>query len=118
MLLSVDCDVMLDNKGMNFFVNRLGASFRLSLKRFCHVKKSKFLKLSLIMTHDDVTITLYETHSKVVINRAKFDVCTSSSYGGIKAHVHTYRQNRTLCILDFHWQLIRGRLYCSDPLSK
>ena len=32
----------------------------------------------------------YNTHTGMVINREKFDVCTSSSFGGVNAHVHTY----------------------------
>ena len=39
----------------------------------------------------------YDTHPEVVINRAKFDAFTSSSFGEVKAHictyVHMYRQN-------------------------
>ena len=39
----------------------------------------------------------YDTHLREEIDRAKFDVCTPSSFGGVKALVRTYvRTARTL----------------------
>ena len=49
-------------------------------------------KLFLIMTSQ----TPDDNHVEVIMNCAKFDVCTSSNFGGVKAqlrlYVHTYRQ--------------------------
>ena len=39
--------------------------------------------------------TLCNSHSEMVINRAKFDVCTSSSFGGVKALACMYVQAQT-----------------------
>ena len=36
--------------------------------------------------------TPYETYREMVINRAKFDVYTSSSFANVKAHVRTHVQ--------------------------
>ena len=35
--------------------------------------------------------TPYDTHPEEVINRAKFDISTSSSFGGVKTDRHTDR---------------------------
>ena len=47
--------------------------------------------------------TLYDAHPEEIIDPAKFDVCTSSSFGGVKAHVRSYtRTDRiVLCVLVF-----------------
>ena len=46
----------------------------------------------------------YDTHPEMVINRAKFDVCMSSSWGGVKAHLRTYtrRDRIVLYSVDKH----------------
>ena len=45
----------------------------------------------------------YDNHPGVVINRAKFDVCMASSFGGVKAYVRTkialYILDLTRCCL-------------------
>ena len=57
-----------------------GTGFRLSQKPRSSVQKCGFLKkLSLIMTSP----TPYDTHPEGVINRAKFDVNTPGSFGGV-----------------------------------
>ena len=35
--------------------------------------------------------TSYDTHPEMVIIRSKFDVCTSSSFGEVKAHIRRYK---------------------------
>ena len=45
--------------------------------------------VSLIMTSSSHHQPPFNTHPKVVINRAKFDVCKPSSFGGVKTHTHT-----------------------------
>ena len=46
---------------------------------------------------------LCNTHFEMVINRAKFDVCTSSSFGGVKAlacmYVHKQISADNLCFI-------------------
>ena len=39
--------------------------------------------------------TPYDIHGRVVINRAKFDVCTPSSFREV-IYIHMYRQNCAL----------------------
>ena len=67
--------------------DRLGASFCLYTKRFSSVKKCKFKKI--ILDYD--AISTYDTHPEMVINHAKFDVCTPGSFKGVKAHIRTNR---------------------------
>ena len=40
-----------------------------------------------------------DTGPKEVIHRAKFDVCTSSSFGGVKVHVRT-RVQTEMCFIN------------------
>ena len=66
----------------------------------------------------------YDTHSEVVINRAKFDVCMSKSFGGVKAYILTarialYMLDCFIVILlihqklewDLNWNRSYGQLY-------
>ena len=52
----------------------------------------------------------YDTHHEVVINRAKFDACTSSSFTGVKADRHTNRQIK----LRFTYSI---RFFCLNLLD-
>ena len=64
----------------------------------------------------------------MVINLAKFDVCTSRSFGGAKTHIHTYiskyRQNCALCISSSYLVFIQfcrlnggGRMHASPSAT-
>ena len=48
-------------------------------------------KLSSMMTSSLRRQTSYDTHPEMVIIRSKFDVCTSSSFGEVKAHIRRYK---------------------------
>ena len=41
----------------------------------------------------------YDTYPKKAIYRGKFDVCTSSSFGGVKVHVRT-RVQTEMCFIN------------------
>ena len=71
--------------------NQLGDCFCLSTKLFCFDKKCKLKKKFFIMTSRNP----YDIHPGVVINRAKFDVCTCCSFGGVKAYEQT--ESRVIC---------------------
>ena len=63
---------------------------------FCYAKNCFLQSRNVIFILDCkimmMSQTPYDTHSKVVISRAKFDAHTFSSFGGVKTH----RQNRAL----------------------
>ena len=60
----------------------------------------------------------YDTHSKMAISRAKFDVCTCSSFEGVKAQVRTQVQTelRFICCLTFV-KSGRVRMYSTGQLN-
>ena len=49
----------------------------------------------------------YDTHHGVVINRAKFDACTSSSFTGVKTDTPTDRIALYRSILDLRYDFFR-----------
>ena len=78
---SVDCNVIAHPKGMKFFqVGWSGTGFRLSRKPLPSVKTCNLIK-----TKFDYGISNppYDIRLGVVINCAKLDVCTPSSFGGV-----------------------------------
>ena len=65
----------------------------------------QILKKKLIMTSSCRRKHSYDTQYGVVIDGAKFDVCTFSSFAGVKTDRQTHRQNCTLYI-----RLIENRI--------
>ena len=51
------------------------------------------------------SLTPFDTHHEVVINRTKFDVCTNSSFRGVKTDTQTDKQH-ALYILDTQKNLL------------
>ena len=49
----------------------------------------KFKKIIFNYNVTDASPTPFDTHHGVVINRAKFDACTSSSFRGVKTNTQT-----------------------------
>ena len=58
--------------------------FDFLLSRNANFEKFVFNEASL-----DVINSHSGTHSRVLINGAKFDICALSSFGGVKAHTQT-----------------------------
>ena len=74
-----------------FKVGKSDLDFHLSLKLHSFIKNCGFKKKNF---NDDVI-----KHLDLIITRPKFDVCTLSSFEGIKAHVSKYI--RTFTSLPF-----------------
>ena len=79
---SVSSDVILGPKEMKWFARR-ELAFASNKKPFSSVKKCTLKK---IMFDYNVTCLIM-----MVINRAKFDVCTPTIFGGVKTHRRTER---------------------------